>query len=119
VRVTVGSNDPEVKRPDGVGYSAAMRGRRVVVALLALALTGCAGVACAPATIVVAKKDDRSQLRSEPRGIRTDAQGRVSEVRREVIVTEYWVQDHEGRWYRLGEAAWRAVEPGQPVEVCR
>jgi len=87
--------------------------------ILAALLEGCAGVACTPATVIVARKDERTQLRSEPRGIRTDAQGRVSEVRREVIVSEYWVQDREGHWYRVAEPAWRAVEPGQPIQVCR
>jgi hypothetical protein len=43
----------------------------------------------------------------------------VKEQRREVIVSEYWVRDSEGRWYRVGETQWRAVEPGQPMQVCR
>jgi hypothetical protein len=90
-----------------------------LVLALGAALGGCAGVACDPVTIVVARKDDRSQLRSEPRGMRTDELGRVSEVRREVIVTDFWVQDGEGRWYRVPEAAWRSAEPGRPLQVCR
>jgi hypothetical protein len=89
-----------------------------LVALVAL-LGGCASVACEPATIVVARKDERSQLASEPRGLRTDERGRVSEVQRQVIVTDHWVQDGEGRWYPVPEAAWRAAEPGQPIQVCR
>jgi hypothetical protein len=90
----------------------------VALALIAT-VDGCAGVACAPTTVVVADKDARPQLRSEPRGLRTDELGRVKEQRREVIVSEYWVRDREGRWYRVGEAEWRAVEPGQPMQVCR
>jgi hypothetical protein len=97
-----------------------MRRRLSVLAVVVVALLeGCAGVACTPATVVVARKDTRSELRSEPRGMRTDEQDRVSEVRRQVIVTEYWVQDREGRWYRVPESAWSAVEPGQPIQVCR
>ena len=95
------------------------RHRAALVLALGIALGGCAGVACDPATIVVARKDERSQLRSEPRGMRTDELGRVSEVRREVIVTDFWVADDEGRWYRVPEPAWRAVAPGQPLQVCR
>jgi len=88
------------------------------VALLA-ALDGCAGVACAPATIVVADKDERLRLQSELRGLRTDELGRVKEQRREVIVSEYWVRDRGGQWHRVGESAWRAAEPGQSMQVCR
>jgi hypothetical protein len=88
-----------------------------VVALLAT-LDGCAGL-CTPATVVVADKDERPRLLSEPRGLRTDELGRVKEQRREVIASEYWVRDREGHWYRVGEAEWRAVEPGQPLSVCR
>jgi hypothetical protein len=90
-----------------------------LAAILAALLEGCAAVACAPATVVVARKDERSRLESEPRGMRTDAHGRVSQVQRQVIVTEYWVQDRQGGWYRVAEPAWRAAEPGQPVQVCR
>lgn len=97
-----------------------MRRHRVALVLaLGAALGGCAAIACDPVTIVVTRKDDRSQLRSEPRGMRTDEFGRVSEIRREVIVTDFWVQDGEGRWYRVPEADWRAAAPGQPLRVCR
>ena len=95
------------------------RHRAALVLALVAALGGCAGVACDPVTIVVARKDERSQLRSEPRGMRTDERGRVTEVRREVIVTDFWVADGEGRWYRVPAAAWRAAAPGQPLQVCR
>jgi hypothetical protein len=120
VRVNVGSNDSEVKRPWPWDNPRTVRRRlpALAVALLAL-LEGCAGLACTPTTVIVARKDQRSRLLSEPRGMRTDEQGRVEEVRREVIVTEYWVQDREGRWHRVAESAWRAVEPGQSIQVCR
>lgn len=95
------------------------RGRLALGLLVITLWPGCAGLGCAPATIVVARKQARSQLRSEPRGLRTDERGRVSEIRRQVIVTDYWVQDSEGRWYRVSEATWRAAEPGRPLDVCR
>jgi hypothetical protein len=95
------------------------RSRPVLAVLLLATLDGCAAAACTPVTIVVVDKDERARLRQEPRGLRTDELGRVKQVYREVITREYWVRDREGRWYRLGEAAWRAVEPGQPVQVCR
>jgi hypothetical protein len=98
----------------------AMRRRHgALVLALAVALGGCAAVACDPVTIVVARKDERSQLRSEPRGMRTDERGRVTEIRREVITTDFWVADGEGRWYRVPESDWRATAPGQPLRVCR
>ena len=90
----------------------------MIAATLIAIFGGCAGVACTPATIVVAEKDQRPRLQSEPRGLRTDDLGRVKEQRREVIVPEYWVRDREGRWYRVGEAEWRVAEPGQPLQVC-
>jgi hypothetical protein len=82
-------------------------------------LAGCAGVACTPAVIVVAEKDERLRLQSEPRGLRTDELGRVKEQRREVIVSEYWVRDPDGRWYRVARSAWQGVEAGQSLRVCR
>jgi hypothetical protein len=92
------------------------------VALLVASLAGCAGVACAPVTVVVAEKDTRAELRGEPIGVRSeanDARGRAGFVHRQVIATEYWVRDREGEWSRVPEATWRAAEPGQPVQVCR
>jgi hypothetical protein len=89
----------------------------LAVALLVI-LDGCAG-ACTPAVIVVAEKDERLRLQSEPRGLRTDERGRVKEQRREVLVSEYWVRDPDGRWYRVAGSAWRGVEPGQSLQVCR
>jgi hypothetical protein len=90
----------------------------IVVAVLAT-FHGCADVACTPTTIVVAQKDERLLLQSEPRGLRTDELGRVKEQRREVIVPEYWVRDDAGRWYRVAEAEWRGVAIGQLFQVCR
>jgi hypothetical protein len=120
VRVNVVSNESEVKRPHQGNNERPMRRSLLVVALaLVASFGGCVDVACVPITVVVAAKDERPQLRSEPRGLGTDELGRVKEQRREVIVSEYWVRDREGRWYRVGEAQWRAVEPGQPTQVCR
>ena len=90
-----------------------------VIVLAAAVLNGCASVTCAPITIVVASKDERPQLRSEPRTLRTDELGRLKEERRDGIVSEYWIADREGHWYRVPEAQWRSVEPGQSVQVCR
>jgi hypothetical protein len=120
VRVNVVSNAAEVKPRKRRGTMRAMS--RCLIALpvaLAAALGGCASLTCAPVTIVVAARDERPRLLSEPRGLRTDELGRLKEQRREVIVPEYWVQDREGRWYRVGEAEWRAAEPGQPMALCR
>jgi hypothetical protein len=96
--------------------------RRRPVALPAALLADCAGLACAPAAVAVADKDTRAELRREPRGIRSeadDARGRAGFVHRQVIATEYCVRDREGQWCRVPESAWRAAEPGQPIQVCR
>jgi hypothetical protein len=120
VRVNVVSNGAEVKRGKRRGRIRAMRRRLIALPVaLAAALHGCASVACTPVTIVVADKDERPRLSSEPRGLRTDELGRVKEQRREVIVPEYWVRDREGHWYRVGEAEWRTAEPGRPLALCR
>jgi len=98
----------------------AMRADQVpwVLALAALA-AGCATAPCSPVSVVVAQKEDRSQLRTEVRGLRTDPTGRVVEERRDVIVHEFWVRGADGRWYRiLNEAEWRAAEPGATLSLC-
>jgi hypothetical protein len=119
VRVTVVSNEAEVKTSVGVGQSAGMSRRLVALAAAALALLeGCAGVACTPNAVVVARKENRLRLRSEPRGLRTDAGGRLQDVRRPVIVAEHWVQDTQGRWHRVSEPVWLAAEPGRPIRLC-
>src|SRR5689334_17373356 len=89
----------------------------VAVAAGALA-AGCATAACVPTTVVVERKDERKELRSEVRGMRTGPTGAVVPDRREVIGSEYWVLGRDGRWYELSESEWRAVEPGQSVSIC-
>ena len=81
-------------------------------------LAGCAAFTCTPSTIEVASKDERTRMVSEVRGATTDETGRVSDIRREKLVTEYWVADRQGRSYRVSEAQWRDAEAGQPLTVC-
>jgi len=119
VRVNVVSNESEVKHP-AWEYPETMRPAAVALAVaLLVILDGCAGVTCTPVVIVVAEKEERPRLQSEPRGLRTDELGRVTEQRREVIVSEYWVRDPDERWYRVAASAWQGVEPGQSLRVCR
>jgi hypothetical protein len=80
---------------------------------------GCAGAVCTPATVVVERKDERKEMRSEFRGMRTSPTGAVVPDRREVIGSEYWVLGRDGHWYELPESEWRAAEPGQSVSLCR
>ncbi len=93
-----------------------MRGRALVLALLAACSVGCA---CRPATVVVAEREERTRLDREFRGVRTDETGRVGEVRRDRLVHEWWVRDTEGRWHPVDEPTYRAAEPGGTVGVCR
>jgi hypothetical protein len=119
VRVTVHSNAPEVKRRR-VGQFQPMRPRPFSVAVLTAALAaGCATATCVPSTVVVERKEERPGLRTEVRGVRTGPTGIVTEDRREVIVSEYWVLGRAGRWYQLSAAEWQAAEPGQPLSLCR
>jgi hypothetical protein len=98
---------------------APMRAHRspAVFALAAL-VTGCASTQCAPVSVVVAQKEERSQLRTEVRGMRTSGTGAVVEDRRDVIVHEFWVRGTDGQWYQVGEPQWRAVEPGATLSLC-
>jgi len=103
-----------------MGQSPTMRPYPLVTAIVAGALTAaCAAVTCAPATVVVERKDERKELRSELRGMRTSPTGAVVADRREVLVPEYWVLGTDGRWYQLGQSEWQAAEPGSTVSVCR
>src|SRR5262245_23604907 len=88
------------------------------VALVAT-LAGCSAFTCTPSSIEVASKDERTRMVSDVRGITTDDTGRVSEVRQEKLVTEYWVTDRQGRSYRVSAAQWSSAEAGQPLTVCR
>ena len=83
-------------------------------------LAGCSAFTCTPMSIEVASKDERTRMVSEFRGVTNDETGRgVNEIRKEKLVTEYWVADREGRSYLVTEAQWRSAEQGQPVTVCR
>ena len=103
-----------------MGQSPTMRPYPFVTAIVAGALTSaCAAVTCAPATVVVERKEERRGLRSEFRGMRTSPTGAVVQEQREVVVPEYWVLGTDGRWYQLGQSEWQAAEPGSTVSVCR
>ena len=93
--------------------------RRALLRLVPLALLArCAPLACRPATVVADRREERSRLESEFRGLRTDGAGRVAETRQDRIVHEWWVRDTEGRWHRVDEATYRAAEPGREIAVC-
>lgn len=91
-----------------------------VVVVAVLALGACAAVEpCVPVSVIVAAKDRRARLGTEPGGIRTTETGIVREIQRDTIVAEYWLKDTQGRWDRVSEATWRDAEVGRPAEVCR
>lgn len=89
----------------------------MVIAILGLA--GCAMVSCRATPVTVAQKEERTRLESEFRGVRTDQLGRVQELRRDVVVHEFWIKADDGDWFRVSEAVWRAVKAGESLEVCR
>ena len=86
---------------------------------VALIGAGCATFRCAPTSITVAEREQRSRLREIVRGVRTDAVGRVYEDRRMEFVPEYWVRSTEGQWYDVGRDAYRVAIPGRLIDVCR
>jgi len=94
------------------------RGLSALVGLM-VTLAGCAEFACTPTTIEVASKDERTRMASEFRGVTNDETGRVSEIRKEKLVSEYWVADRQGRSYRVSQAQWNGAEAGQPLTICR
>jgi hypothetical protein len=97
-----------------------MRPHPLAAALVAGALAGgCASAACVPSSVVVDRKEERKEMRSEFRGMRTGPTGTVTDDRREVIVTEYWVRGRDGRWYEVNAGQFAAVEPGQTLSLCR
>ena len=98
--------------------SSARRSRSWIVSVLVLALSGCAGLSCQPASITVAKKEERTRLETVPHGYTTET-GRLEELRRPEIVRDYWVQDADGTWHRVALEQYRAIEVGQVLEICR
>ena len=89
-----------------------------IVRVLVVALSGCAGLSCQPASITVAKKEERARLETAPHGY-TSETGRLEELRRPEIVRDYWVQDADGTWHRVSLEQYRAAEVGQVLEICR
>jgi hypothetical protein len=89
-----------------------------IVGALVLALSGCAGLSCHPASITVAKKEERARLEATPRGY-TSETGRLEEIRRPEIVRDYWVLDADGTWHRVSIEQYRKAEVGQSLELCR
>jgi len=93
-----------------------------IVSILILALSGCAGLSCQPASITVAKKEERARLGTVPHGYTTET-GRLEELRRPEIVRDYWVWDADGLAPSLPRAVprdrGRAGSGHLPVSVCR
>src|SRR5437764_525519 len=63
----------------------------------ALLVEGCASTACTPVSVVVERKEERTRVRTESRGVRTGGTGAVVEDRRDVVVPEDWVKNLVGQ----------------------
>jgi hypothetical protein len=87
--------------------------------LLAALIAACSSLACHPAPVTVAQKEERSHLEMVSRGLGTSATGRVEELRVPEVVREHWVRAQDGTWYRVSADQFRAVEVGGSVEICR
>src|SRR5262245_44894806 len=104
---------PQVRR---AAYCRMSRAVATGVVLLALAREGCASLECRPATIVVARKEERTRVDDSVRAVRTDSLGRLEGVRSYEVVPEYWVYAQDGSSYRVPRDRFLAAEPGQPLE---
>jgi hypothetical protein len=88
--------------------------------LLALAVSGCAAMTCKPATIIVARKEERGRLELRSSGLyRTTGTGRLEPVQTPELVREHWVQSEGGEWYRVTAEQFTAAEVKRPIEVCQ
>jgi hypothetical protein len=83
------------------------------------ALVGCTTFACHPVTVVVANKKELARMETVPGAMRTSETGQLQEdLRRSTTVRDYWVQDREGKWYRVSAEQFRAAEIGRALELC-
>ena len=89
-----------------------------VAGVLVLLVFGCAGLSCRPASITVARKEERARLEATPRGY-TSETGRLEEIRRPEIVRDYWALDTDGTWHRVSVEQYRRAEVGRRLELCR
>jgi hypothetical protein len=93
---------------------------RVAVGLLVTFVAGCGTLACQPAPVIVAEKEERSRLEMVPTGGFTSSTGRLEEVRAPKAVRNYWVRaKDDGTWYPISPERYRTVEVGDTVELCR
>jgi hypothetical protein len=89
-----------------------------IAGAIVLLLLGCAGLTCRPASITVAKKEERARLEATPSGF-TSETGRLEELRTPEIVRDYWVLDAEGTWHRVSLGQYRSAEVGQALDLCQ
>ena len=83
------------------------------------ALAGCATFTCQTVTVDVANKKELARMETVPGAMRTSETGRLEEdLRRSTTVRDYWVQQREGKWYRVSAEQFRAAEIGRALEVC-
>jgi hypothetical protein len=99
-------------------WRAASRLASWVAGVLVLLVSGCAALSCRPASITVAKKEERARVEATPQGY-TSETGRLEEIRRPEIVRDYWVLDTDGTWHRVSIEQYRTAEAGQALELCR
>jgi hypothetical protein len=128
VQASLGTADVVLEQPKGrnlthcrrkVSRCQAWPGNGAWIAgAMVLLLLGCAGLTCRPASITVAKKEERARLEATPRGF-TSETGRLEELRRPEIVREYWVLDAGGTWHRISLEQYRAAEVGQVLDLCQ
>ena len=88
---------------------------------MTLVMSGCATLdpPCTKIPITVAKKDVRSRVESRRGTPRTTVTGSMEETQEMVQVVEYRVAAEDGAWYRVTEAEYGAISPGQRIDVCK
>ena len=89
------------------------------MALSLFVLDGCATFVCHPATVTVANKRETARFETVPGAVRTTELGRLEEdPSQSRTVRDYWVQQVDGKWYRVSADKFRAAEIGRTLEVC-
>jgi len=94
--------------------------RSMAAALVGIGLLGCTTLACQPATIVVAQKEERARVGNVSQGLyRTTGTERLEPVEAPGVVREYWVRSDRGDWYRVSADVFAAADVDRFLEVCR
>src|SRR5262249_48430774 len=94
--------------------------RSMAAALVGIGLLGCTTLACQPATIVVAQKEERARVGNVSQGLyRTTGTERLGPGEAASGGRGDWWRCHRGDWYRVSADVFAAADVDRFLEVCR